>query len=135
MNNFGFMNKLLQNQSYREAFITAIKGILATTPGYKTKDIVVVFKDLTFPTYRQSQMYLQSMTFENIVAKGEMAHYEQFLLLPQFVQLFSLNRDIPQCFLTYPNDLKFVTGKNTLNIFSKIRRTSQEKRYIFRVRC
>ena len=28
------------------------------------------------------------MTFENIVDKGEIAHDEQFLLWPQFVQLY-----------------------------------------------
>ena len=28
------------------------------------------------------------MTFENIVAKNEIAHYEQFLLLPQCFQLY-----------------------------------------------
>ena len=40
-----------QTKSYKEAFITAIKGILATTPRYITKDIVVGIKDLTFPTF------------------------------------------------------------------------------------
>ena len=31
---------------------------------------------------------LQRRTFENIVAKGEIAHDEQFVLLPQCFQLF-----------------------------------------------
>ena len=31
------------------------------------------------------------MTFENIVTKGEIAHNEQFLLLPQRFQLYLIN--------------------------------------------
>ena len=35
-------------------------------------------------------MHLQQMSFENIVAKGDIAHNEQFLLLPQFFLLYSI---------------------------------------------
>ena len=34
--------------------------------------------------------HLQQTTFENIVTKGEIAQNEQFLLLPQCFQLFSV---------------------------------------------
>ena len=30
-------------------------------------------------------------SFENIEAKGKIAHYEQFLLLPQCLQLYSIH--------------------------------------------
>ena len=36
-------------------------------------------------------MHLQQTTFENSVAKGEIAHNEQFHLLPQYFQLDSAN--------------------------------------------
>ena len=39
-----------------------------------------------FPTHRHFLMPLQQTTFENIVAKGEIAHDEQFLLLQQCFQ-------------------------------------------------
>ena len=42
--------------------------------------------NLNLYTYRCA---LQNMTFEKIVAKGEIAHYEQFLLLPQCFKLDS----------------------------------------------
>ena len=35
-----------------------------------------------------SLMHLQQTTFKNTVAKGEIAHYEQFLLWPQCFQLY-----------------------------------------------
>ena len=40
----------------------------------------------------ETLMHLQHTAFENIVAKGEIAHDESFLLFPQFVQLYSLNK-------------------------------------------
>ena len=36
---------------------------------------------------RRIRTHLQQMTFENIVAKGEIAHNKQFLHLPQYFQL------------------------------------------------
>ena len=33
---------------------------------------------------------LQQMTFENIVAKGEIAHHEQFLILPLCFQIYAI---------------------------------------------
>ena len=41
-------------------------------------------------TYDKTK-HLQQTSFENIVAKGEISLNDQFLLLPQFVQLFSIN--------------------------------------------
>ena len=35
---------------------------------------------------------LEQMTFENIVAKGEIAYNEQFIHLPKCFQLFSINK-------------------------------------------
>ena len=47
---------------------------------------------LTFNPFRQrhsdTSAALQQMTFENIAAKGEIAHDDQFLLLPQCFQLY-----------------------------------------------
>ena len=45
---------------------------------------------LSFPTYRRFLMPLQQMTFENIVTKEEIAHNEQFRLLPHCFQLYSV---------------------------------------------
>ena len=43
-----------------------------------------------FYTYISFLTPLQQTTFENIVAKGESAHDEQFLLFPQYFQLYSM---------------------------------------------
>ena len=40
-----------------------------------------------FPTCRRTLMHLQQTTFENIVAKEEIAQNKQFLLMPQCFQL------------------------------------------------
>ena len=41
-----------------------------------------------FPTYRRILTHLQQTTLENIVTKGEIAHDEQFPLLPHCFQLY-----------------------------------------------
>ena len=41
-----------------------------------------------FPSYRHILTHLYQTTYENIVTKGEMAQYDQFLILPQCFQLF-----------------------------------------------
>ena len=44
-----------------------------------------------FPTYRRILTHLQLTTFENVVTTGEIAQYEQFLLLPLCFHFFSVN--------------------------------------------
>ena len=55
----------------------------------------------------ENNMAMQQMTFENIMAKGQNADIEQFLILPQgFSALFDdytsihkrSSRDLPRCF-------------------------------------
>ena len=49
-----------------------------------------------FQPCRRISTYLQQTTFENIMAKGEIAHDEQFLHFPQCFQLYTFNsRDFP----------------------------------------
>ena len=45
---------------------------------------------LTLPPYKGCMMPLQQTTFENSVTIGKTAHDEHFLLLPHFVQLYSI---------------------------------------------
>ena len=40
---------------------------------------------------------MQQMNYENMVEKGEIAHYEQFLLLSQCFQLYSISMNIYTC--------------------------------------
>ena len=47
-------------------------------------------------------MHQQQTAFENIVEKGEIAHYEQFLLFPQ---CFLLNHIIVSPFVHYSDNL------------------------------
>ena len=37
---------------------------------------------------------MQQMNYENMVEKGEIAHYEQFLLLSQYFELYSISMNI-----------------------------------------
>ena len=43
-----------------------------------------------FPTYRRTLTPLEQTTFEIIMATGDIGHDEQFLLLPQLCQLYSI---------------------------------------------
>ena len=40
---------------------------------------------------------MQQMNYEYMVEKGEIAHYEQFLLLSQCFQLYSISMNIYTC--------------------------------------
>ena len=56
-----------------------------------------------FPTYNHFVTPLQQTTFEDILTKGEVAQYEQFLLLPQCFHLFLckytlIYKDFLRCF-------------------------------------
>ena len=48
------------------------------------------FLDLQIVIYRRFQTPLQQATFERIVAKGWIARNDTFILLPQFVYLYSI---------------------------------------------
>ena len=50
----------------------------------------------TFPTYKHFLVPLQETTFENIVVKGEIAHDEQFFLLPTMFSSFVNNNSFIQ---------------------------------------
>ena len=65
-------NGVTTNIQTKHQCITAMKQ-------YETKSLEV---SLNVYTYRRFLRPLQQMTFKNIVAKEEIAHNEQFLLLP-----------------------------------------------------
>ena len=61
-------------------------SFLFRTNSIRCKNCRPLFKP--FPTCRHILTQQQQTTFENMVAKGEIAHDEQFLLWPQCFQLY-----------------------------------------------
>ena len=65
--------------------------------------IVICYRLICWKGCTRTLTYLPQLPFENIVTKGEIAHNEQFLLLPQYFQLCSLHMKtfsmfLPRCF-------------------------------------
>ena len=86
-----------------------------------------VFFYLNFPTCNHILTCLQQTTFENIVAKGECSHDEQFLHLPQCFQLYLIIMPLFMIiFPIYANifskllaaDLQYVGKGTLLSLFS-----------------
>ena len=64
------------------------------------KSVVTKFNPFLLSTYTGFIKSLQEQTLENIATKEEIAHNEQFLLLPQCLQPFSI------IILSFYNDIQ-----------------------------
>ena len=81
----------------REESLTMLRFLWSAYSHYYPKTMVYftqwlrqIFIDYPFPSCNRFLMPLQQTIFENSVAKEEIAHDEQFLLLPQCVHLYTI---------------------------------------------
>ena len=83
---FDLLHPPLNHKHYNDTLIHVIEAIRESgiDPALVSDRLVV----LHFPTCRHILTHHQQTAFENILAKEEIAHNEQFLLLPQFLQVY-----------------------------------------------